>query len=1009
MRSKGKPDKTPGKKTAGEPGHRNEVVPGTGPDSIENQAGKLNVSGIDIEWDSAKGTCTFEDLPVAMLWIDTTLKGLMAGMQSMVGTERFALALQSEGRKSVEADWQVISSYPDFREGFQAIANIAAAAGWGSWKLVSVDRKKKKCKFRAWNTWEGLYQKALGVCWGSGMLAGKMAGFCSQLFGTDCWADQTAFIARGDEYDEFEVHPSDRSIEKEIENLLSTDHATRADMAVAMNVLIKENAVRKHTEEALKQSEEKYRELVQNANSIILKMDTRGVVTFFNEYAQAFFGYSEEEITGRNVVGTIVPETDTSGRDLKKMVLDIGRHPENFFRNENENMRRNGERVWISWTNKPVYDKQGKVAEIICIGNDITALNRTQKALRENEQFNETVFNAIQDGISVRDRDLNVIKINQWMENKYAPGMPLVGKKCYSAFQRRSTECPWCPAIPTMETGRPHRETVPYPSEDNPSGWFELSAYPLRDDNGDIVGAVEHVKDITEQKQAEEALRQSEERFKVLAESLPQTVFECDLSGNLTYANSHAFDWFGYSRSDFEKGLSAFQMLAPEERANAMENFKKRLRGETTQDYEYRAVKKDGTLSPILLYSSPIVSGDKVVGLRGIIVDISERKQLEEERARASKLESIGLLAGGIAHDFNNILTSILSNIEMAKMQADKKEQVDSLLSTAVHACLRAKDLTQQLLTFSKGGAPDMKTIRLPDLVKETADFALRGSNVRCNFYFEKDIWPVEGDEGQISQVINNLVINADQAMPEGGTIDIRLENVTVEPHQFPTLADGKYINITIIDQGIGIPSKVLSKIFDPYFTTKQKGSGLGLATAYSIVKRHDGHIAVESVQGIGTAFNIYLPASGKKARAVEKKISLSSAYKGKILIMDDDDTVRTTIGRALKLMGHEVLLAEKGEDAVELYQDAFSEGKPLDAVILDLTIRGGMGGKDTIRKLLEIDPEVKAIVSSGYSNDPVIANFRKYGFTGVVRKPYKIERLSDELQSILEARTKTG
>jgi PAS domain S-box-containing protein len=355
---------------------------------------RVQVSGINIEWRPEQGTCTFEKLPVAMMWVDSTLVGLMSGVQAMVGTERFLLALQSQGRRSVEADWEVISAFPDFRDGFKAIANIAAVAGWGRWELTHLDAGKKECRFRVTDSWEGLYQKSLGVCWGSGMLAGKLAGYCTKLFGTNCWADQMAFIARGDANDEFGVSPSIRSLEQEIENLLTTDKATRADMAVALRRLENEITERR-------KSEMKYRELVQNANSIILRMDTKGNITFFNEFAQTFFGFTEKEMLGRNVVGTIVPERSMEGKDLSSMIADIGRNPNRYAANEDENVRRNGERVWIAWTNKPVFDKDGRLMEVLCVGNDITERRRSDESLRDREEMIRALVETSQDWIPI--------------------------------------------------------------------------------------------------------------------------------------------------------------------------------------------------------------------------------------------------------------------------------------------------------------------------------------------------------------------------------------------------------------------------------------------------------------------------------------------------------------------------------------------------------------------------------------------------------------------------------
>ncbi len=382
--------------------------------------------------------------------------------------------------------------------------------------------------------------------------------------------------------------------------------------------------------------------------------------------------------------------------------------------------------------------------------------------------------------------------------------------------------------------------------------------------------------------------------------------------------------------------------------------------------------------------------------------DITERKILEKETLKVQKLESTGILAGGIAHDFNNILTIILGNITLAKMYAKPEDKVYDKLGKAENACMRAKDLTQRLLTFSKGGAPVMETASIVNLIKESANFALTGSNVACKFSTPDDLWQVEIDKGQINQVINNLVINADQAMPEGGTLSIIAENVKIGKDNTLLLKPGKYVKITVEDQGIGIPEKHLNKIFDPYFTTKTIGSGLGLATTYSIIKNHGGLITVDSELGVGSKFFVYLPASLKKAIERGKEGEKLLTGKGRILIMDDDELLREVAGDIIKQLGYKTEFAKDGNEAIDLYKNAMDSNKTFDVVIMDLTIPGGMGGKVAVKELLKIDPNAKAIVSSGYSNDPIMSEFEKYGFVGVVAKPYKIEEMGKVLHKVV-------
>jgi CheY-like chemotaxis protein len=323
-------------------------------------------------------------------------------------------------------------------------------------------------------------------------------------------------------------------------------------------------------------------------------------------------------------------------------------------------------------------------------------------------------------------------------------------------------------------------------------------------------------------------------------------------------------------------------------------------------------------------------------------------------------------------------------------------------LTDVEKAVMRAQDLTRQLLTFAKGGAPVKQTASIREIIEDSCRFSLSGSNVTCAFSFTGNLKPVEADVGQIGQVINNLVINAVQAMPEGGSIEVKAENAIVGPQDALPLAPGEYVRVSVVDQGIGIPKENLSRIFDPYFTTKQKGSGLGLATSFSIVKRHGGLLTVESAPGEGSAFHIYLPASLGELPVEETREKAPVAGMGKILVMDDEESVRGVVGEMLKAVGYEYELAKNGAEAVELYHRALSKGRPFDAAIMDLTIPGGMGGKEAVKKLIELDPKVKAIVASGYSSDPVMADFKAYGFTGVITKPYDLQTLSRALRTIL-------
>ncbi len=389
--------------------------------------------------------------------------------------------------------------------------------------------------------------------------------------------------------------------------------------------------------------------------------------------------------------------------------------------------------------------------------------------------------------------------------------------------------------------------------------------------------------------------------------------------------------------------------------------------------------------------------------MHGTIQDITDRKKLEEQLRQSQKLEAIGTLAGGIAHDFNNLLQGLFGYISIAKLNAANKDKSIAALEQAEKALHMSVNLTGQLLTFSKGGKPVKKNIPLQSIIENSVKFALSGSNADYRIKLDSDLWHVEADEGQIGQVIQNIVLNADQAMPMGGAIVITAGNLPALRKRIPHLPEeGKYVEISVKDNGTGISAEHLSKIFDPYFTTKAQGSGLGLATCYAIIKNHGGVIHVASKPGKGTTLYIYLPAVEQEREAVQTAEHSPFVRKGRVLLMDDEELVREIAGKMMEVFGHEVAFAEHGEAAIGKYKAAIESGNPFDIVILDLTIRGGMGGKETIERLLAVDPGIKAIVSSGYSDDAVVSDYRNYGFSARLTKPYKLQELSDTLNNLL-------
>ncbi len=359
------------------------------------------------------------------------------------------------------------------------------------------------------------------------------------------------------------------------------------------------------------------------------------------------------------------------------------------------------------------------------------------------------------------------------------------------------------------------------------------------------------------------------------------------------------------------------------------------------------------------------------------------------ELIKSQRLESIGVLAGGMAHDFNNLLISILGNISLAKLHAKPGDEVHRVLSAAENASLRARDITLRLLTFARGGAPGAATESISDVVEKTAGFVLLGSKVRWEASFDPDIRNVEIDKGQVSQVIQNVLVNASQAMPMGGAIGIRGETVSINGGGVLPLEPGDFVRVSVTDEGIGIPVDHQARIFEPFFSTKDDGRGLGLATSYSIMKQHGGCIDVQSRPGEGTTFYLYFPVSHADPDHPESEGGLDSEMSGTVLVMDDEDSVRRVMGDMLTALGCKVEFTRDGNEAVELFEKRWTEQKPpFDLVILDLTVPGGMGGDVALRHLKKIDPTVKAVATSGYTNDPVLAKY-DYGFVGRLAEPY--------------------
>lgn len=535
--------------------------------------------------------------------------------------------------------------------------------------------------------------------------------------------------------------------------------------------------------------------------------------------------------------------------------------------------------------------------------------------------------------------------------------------------------------------------------------WLNIRAYPSKD------GLSIYFRDVSEEKRNADALRAERERLAVTLYSIADGVITTDTDGNVALINQAAQELTGWTQDEVV-GKPLNEVLVVVDRGThtpianpAVTILERRTVLQPGKDLLLST--KDARERVIQLSGSPIAGADNtLLGTVVVFRDVTQQIENEREAIKARNLEAIGVLAGGIAHDFNNILTAILGNISLARLQVDSDNPGSSILEDAEKACLRASELTQQLLTFAKGGMPVKKAASIAEVLQQTAVFALRGSPVRVEFAIARDLWLAEFDAGQISQVINNLVINAQQAMPGGGTVCIAAENAALSDGEAPSGARGDYLRIIVADHGVGIPEENRARIFDPYFSTKRQGAGLGLATAYSIIRRHAGHITVDSAPGAGTRVTLYLPAV--RGRAVEQDDTAQRRVapgRGRVLVMDDEEAVRAVAARLLEAAGYNPVVAKDGEEALMHYARAMKAGRRFEAVILDLTVPGGMGGKECVARLRRLDPTVTAIVATGYSTDPVMADHRAFGFSARIAKPFEVAELSQVLAAVLRVR----
>ncbi|NWF98139.1 MAG: PAS domain S-box protein [Nitrospirae bacterium] len=750
---------------------------------------------------------------------------------------------------------------------------------------------------------------------------------------------------------------------------------------------------RKKAEDALIYAFKELNQIFQTSADGMRVIDREFNTIKVNKTFLSIVGAKEDDITGKKCYEIFPgPQCHTANCPMNRILKG-----EKRIEYESDKIGHGNKKITCIITATPLHNNKGEIIGIVEDFKDITLRKQIEDELHKTKERYKRIVDDIPDFICRYKPDTTITFVNEAYA-KYFNTAPeklvgtsflnLIPSDFHEVIKNSIRSLNKDNPIVTME----HEVFSP----DGLIRWQRWRDRALFDNNGDILEIQSIGQDITEQKHSEEEIKSLKKKIEFVLGATKTGLDIIDSGYIIRYIDPEWQKIYG----DYN-GKKCYEYFMNSNEICPDCGLKKAFETKSTVVTE-KVLKKEGNRS-VQVTSIPFQENNSEWLVAQVYVDITERKKMEEERLKMQKLESIGILAGGIAHDFNNILTAILGNISYIKLFTEPDSDIYQPLIMAEEASHRARALTQMLMTFSKGGEPVKKAFNVSKLLRDSARLVLSGSRVRCGFMIKDESLYIEADEGQINQVFNNLIINAMQSMPDGGTVKISAENVTIPQDEKLPLNEGKYVKINIYDEGDGISPENLTRIFDPYFTTRKKGSGLGLTIAYHIIQRHKGYIKVESEQGKGSTFTVYLPASEPKMVVMDQKENLYCPVgKGRILLMDDEDILKDFVCRLLRKVGYEVDTVSDGAEAIEIYKAAKESGKPYDILILDLTVPGGMGGKEAIRNILDFDPEAKAIVSSGYSDDPVMSNYAEHGFKGVVMKPYSIEELTNAIAKII-------
>lgn len=754
---------------------------------------------------------------------------------------------------------------------------------------------------------------------------------------------------------------------------------------------------RKRSTDALKESEAKLRDYLENVPDGVFVIDENGNFIHVNGASCGLLGYSEEELRRMNVNDLLAEESREDGIAHFTRIKERGAADADLY-----HVRKNGVRICLS-----INAVKTSGNRILGFAKDITERVMMEDALKRSEELYRSLFENMLNGVAycrmIYKKEVPVdfiyISVNETFQT-------LTGFKKITCKKMSEIIPDFCKTDAQLLdifgrvalTGRPEKLEVYVKSM---KIWLSVSVYsPERD----YFVAVFDV--VTERKEAEEALKRTVERLDMAKTVTHLGIWDYDIMERKIVCDDLIYELFG--KKPAEGGFTFETWLAsvyPDD--NPEEEIGKLIKsGKNDYDSEFRVIWPDGSIHYLRVHGLIVRDPEgKPIRITGTIYDITDHKRAEEEHMkleqqlqRNQRLESLGILAGGIAHDFNNLMGGVFGFVDLAK-EICKDEKCAALLSKALNSIVRARGLTNQLLTFAKGGAPIRKIDSLSPFIEETALFALSGSNFSCQFDISKDLWSCCFDKNQMGQVIDNIVINAMQSKKDGGQIEIFARNVVLGDKEYFTLPAGNYVKISIHDSGTGIPPEILPRIFDPFYTTKEKGHGLGLATCHSIITRHGGYIDVESELGKGSTFHLFLPASDGALSSEGCRLEHDFKGNGIFLVMDDEEVMRETLKDMLELLGFNVVCTENGKDAVDFVSKKTGEGRKIAGMIFDLTIAGGLGGIDSVKEIRKMTSDTPIFVASGYAQDPVMANPSEYGFTSSIGKPFRLGELREMLR----------